>query len=101
VNVRLTKVAKQHVRAERKWWRENRDERDLFDEELSSARVRLAEQPKLQVYEEIRGQIIRRMYLSKTRNTVYYFIDETAELVWVVALWGQQRGLGPDLGELP
>jgi len=70
VKVRLTEVAKRHVRAEGKWWRENRDEKALFDEELSSARLRLMEPPKLEVCEETRGRLIRRMYLTKTQNTV-------------------------------
>lgn len=101
MKVQLTEVAKRHIREERAWWRENRDEKHLFDAELSSARLLLAEGPKLQIHEEIRGRVIRRMYLTKTRNTVYYFIDEEAEIVWVAALWGQQRGIGPDFGALP
>lgn len=101
MKVRLTKVAERHARAERTWWRKNRDEKDLFDEELGAVCVRLAEAPKLQVYEEVRGRIIRRMHLPKTGNTVYYLVDEATETVWVVALWGQQRGRGPDLEELP
>lgn len=68
---------------------------------LSSARFRLSEPTKLQIYEEIRGRVIRVMHLRKTRNTVCYFIDEATDTVWVVALWGQQRGVGPDFGDLP
>lgn len=101
MNVKLTEVAKRHVRAERKWWRANRDEKDLFDQELSAAQFRLIEPPKLQIHEEIRGRVIPVMHLRKTRNTVYYFIDDATETVWVVALWGQQRGIGPDFGEVP
>jgi hypothetical protein len=101
VKVKLTEVAKAHVRLERKWWRANRDEKDLFDDELTAARESLEKPPKLQVYEEMRGRLIRRMYLKKTRSSVYFFIDEEAKEVWVIALWGQQRGGRPDFGDLP
>lgn len=101
MKVRLTKEAERHVRAERWWWRGNRDEKDLFDEELSDARERLEEPPKLQIYEEIRGRIIRVMHLKNTRNTIYFVIVEETQTVWVVALWGQERGQSPDFGELP
>jgi plasmid stabilization system protein ParE len=40
---------------------------------------------------------VRRMLLPRTQYCVYYFIDETARLVTVLAVWHTARGRGPKL----
>ena len=98
MKVKLTEKAKLHARNERKWWRKNRDAKELFTHELRAARKELSYAPQLQIHEEIDGRVIRELQLPKTHHTVYFWINESAETVWVMAIWGQCRGQEPEFG---
>ena len=43
------------------------------------------------------GLSVRRVLLPKTGTHVYYSVDEDADLVTVVAVWGAPKGRGPKL----
>ena len=97
MKVRFTEEAKRHARAERAWWRRNRDAKHIFDEELQLARKLLKDGPKHKVYGIIEGEAVRRLLLEKTGCHVYYVVYEGEDLVRVVAVWGAARGRGPEL----
>jgi plasmid stabilization system protein ParE len=83
------------------WWRAHRREaKTLFTEELRDTQRRLAEKPDLGLLFVHRGGVaVRRLLMERTRNHVYYEVDESEGVVMIVALWGAVKGSGPDLGE--
>ena len=89
----MTEEAQRQARAERKWWRANRDAQHLFTEELRAARTILAHGPKHEIYGYFDGQPVRRLLLEKTRCHLYYVVSES--LVRIVAVWGATRGAAP------
>lgn len=96
MKVVLTEEAQRQARAERRWWRENRDAKHLFTAELRTAREVLAHAPKHEIYGYFEGQPVRRMLLEKTLCYVYYVIMEHEQLVRIVAIWGATRGTDPN-----
>jgi len=81
------------------WWREHRpDARDLFARELAEARELITATPSIGVsYTGGSGKTARRVLLPKTRNHVYFEVDEERHLVVVLAVWGAPRRRGPRL----
>jgi hypothetical protein len=80
------------------WWRENRDARDLFARELAGASAFLRESPNVGAKcTVLDGFPVRRVLLPKTGTHVYYSVDEAADLVTVLAVWGAPKGRGPKL----
>ena len=98
MKVRLSEEAQQQARRIRQWWRRNRTKApNLFQEELRKARRRLAVAAhEGQAYGRFQGELVRRVLLEKTRNHVYYVIDETDRVVRIVSIHGAVRGSGPD-----
>jgi hypothetical protein len=91
----MTEEAQRQARAERKWWRANRDAKHLFSEELRRARDLLAHAPKHEIYGHFDGHPVRRLLLEKTRCHLYYIVLEREGLVRIVAVWGATRGADP------
>ncbi len=91
----MTEEAQRQARAERKWWRANRDAKHLFSEELRAARAILAHGPKHEIYGYFDGQPVRRLLLEKTRCHLYYIVLEPESLVRIVAVWGAMKGADP------
>ena len=81
-----------------RWWREHRDVQDLFARELAMTKTLLCEAPTIgSVYATLDGIPVRRVLLRKTRAHLYYSVDDGAELVKVLAVWGAPKGRGPSL----
>ncbi len=80
------------------WWRANRhDATTLFAEELRDTQRRLAEKPDLGLLFIHRGGVaVRRLLMERTRNHVYYEVDESERVVMIVALWGAVKGSAGD-----
>ena len=58
----------------------------------------LCEAPTIgSVYATLDGIPVRRVLLRKTRAHLYYSVDDGAELVKVLAVWGAPKGRGPSL----
>ena len=77
------------------WWSENRVARDLFARELASAGTFLCESPNVGAkYITLDGLPVRRVLLPKTGTHVYYSVDEDADLMTVLAVWGAPKGRG-------
>jgi hypothetical protein len=49
------------------------------------------------VYAATRQGLVRRVFLTKTRNHIYYVHVADQRLVRIVAVWGGVRGIGPPL----
>ena len=81
------------------WWREHRPgARELFARELAEARELIVSTPTAGTrYTTRSGRPFRRVLMPKTRNHVYFEVDEARELIIVHAIWGAPRGRGPVL----
>lgn len=83
-----------------RWWRKNRlDNETLFEQEFEHALGRLmsmsARGPVGTIYKVVRHATVRRFLLPRTKQHVYYSIDEDTETVIVRTVWGPQRRSGP------
>jgi plasmid stabilization system protein ParE len=75
------------------------DAPDLFVEELEAAHSLLLEQPHTGSIFRAVGEVpIRRMLLRRTRQWLYYSVDEAQQLIIVHTVWGAERGSTPKLG---
>ncbi len=79
------------------WWRQHRPSASgLFARELSDAKGAIAGMPSIgRVYTILDGRPVRRLLLPKSRNHVYYVVEE--ECIVVHAVWGAPKGRGPNL----
>ena len=94
--VEFTATASHQVSLEHQWWRDNRDQRGLFEDELAAAVALLALLPGIgTVYEEGPVPGVRRLYLERLACHVYYTFDD--ERVIIRSMWGARRGRGPAL----
>ena len=79
------------------WWRENRDHRDLFRDELLVAFDYIERTPDLgTLYETDEWDSpVRYVQLKKTRHQLYYTVQR--DLVLVIAIWSSVTGQAPRL----
>lgn len=95
--VSFTSTARHQVDIEHQWWLENRDQRQVFGDELGSAVTLLALLPGVGTpYELSPVAGVRRLYLDKIACHLYYTYDD--KQVIVRSLWGARRGRGPSFG---
>ena len=82
-----------------RWWRAHRPAIPyLFNEELKEVQEALSATPKLGVTYHRKGtDLIYRVLLPKTEQHLYYAIDDEAEVILVLTIWGARRGRGPKL----
>ena len=99
MKVRFSPRARRRARIVAQWWRAHRPGvLYLFDDELKEAREALAVTPKLgTIYHRTGPDLIYRVLLPKTEQHLYYSIDDEAEVVMVLTIWGARRGRGPKL----
>jgi plasmid stabilization system protein ParE len=97
LRVEFTDDAREQVRAASSWWRENRRASPtLFEDELAAAVLLLESGPLLaRVFDEVRGKVVRKARLPRTRYSLYFTVDD--DLVTVHALWHGSRGSAPSL----
>ena len=70
----------------------------LFEMELTHAVELLTVTPRMGMTYRTSDRVVTfRMLLPKTEQHVYYFIDDKAEEVVVVTVWGVRRGRSPKL----
>ena len=79
------------------WWKENRPAApDLFTDEFDSLLIDLADMPFIgRPYSNPTRKGVRRALLRHSQYYVYYVADPRH--VAAVAIWGTERGRGPDL----
>jgi plasmid stabilization system protein ParE len=102
VKVRLSPDAQRHIRTFSAWWRRNREKNPaLFRTEIGKARKLLANAPYAGTsYGTFNGREVYRLNLEGTRRHVYYFVDEAAKIVRIVAVWGSPTKDPPDLSNI-
>jgi hypothetical protein len=82
------------LEARRRWWRENRDEEQLFDEELAVATKALEERATtFPVFVVLGQRRVYRILMKKTRCHLYFEI--AGDVVMVVSAWGATRERTP------
>jgi plasmid stabilization system protein ParE len=98
VKLDVTGPARERIQFVGAWWRENRPAAPmLFAVELRAAFAQIRSAPEIgQVY-RWRGRTFRRVFLPKSRQHVYYSVDIDAAVIHIDAVWGAQRGHGPEL----
>ena len=100
MRVRFTPEARLSVREKRTWWEQNREKApDLFVEELSVivSKLRGGADTERQQYAARGGRIVWRLLMPKTRNHVYYRLDEVAGDIEVLLVWNAIAGHTPDV----
>jgi plasmid stabilization system protein ParE len=97
VVLEFAKRAQREIENKAREWREWADEKELFEEELAAAFLRIKMHPGSgQPYTVSRGKRVLRVYMPKTENHVYYRQD-APELVRVMCIWGSRRRYDPKL----
>jgi hypothetical protein len=102
VKVSFTPDAKQSVRDKRAWWVKHRDKAPrLFRDELRAvvAKIRSGEDEGKQEYTVLRGRVIWRLLMPKTKNYVYYRAIGADE-VELLLVWNAISGTQPDFSSL-
>lgn len=98
MNVRFTEEAEEQAEACDKWWRENRDARDLFALELRDTKALIVSTPKIgTVYTILDGKQMRKVLMPKTRHHLYYVADPAEDEIIIHAVWGASKEHGPRL----
>jgi plasmid stabilization system protein ParE len=99
VKVRITARARSHVRGRQAWWAQHRPAAvALFDEELEQALHLVREMPGAGApWPTERNPGLRRVLMPRTHSHLYFYFDEKARTVVVLAVWGAARGRAPKL----
>lgn len=100
MKVRFTPEALLAVREKRAWWLQHRDKApELFVQELAIVvgKLRDGTDSERQQFAARGGHIIWRILMPKTRNHVYYRVDESAGRVDVLLVWNAVGGGKPEL----
>jgi hypothetical protein len=100
VKVRFTPEALLAVREKRAWWLQHRDKApELFVQELATlvSKLRDGTDTDRQQFAARGGRVIWRLLMPKTRNHVYYRIDEAGGHVDVLLVWNAVAGSKPEL----
>jgi plasmid stabilization system protein ParE len=81
------------------WWVANRAAAPtLFVDELEDTFRRLCELPTAGVaWPTPKRPSLRRILMPRTRNHVYFRVDEVRQVIRVLAIWGAPKGEGPRL----
>ena len=96
MNIKLTKRAERRIELVDQWWRAHRREApDLLKQELSGARLRLAQDPYAGTAVVIGGKQLRKLLLQRTEQWLYYAVRPKQQLIVVQTLWGARRGRDP------
>lgn len=99
VKLKFAQRALNEIERGKREWLARRDKNpELFESELAEALENIKAVPALGSPTDIvsRGQLVRRVEMRKTKYQVYYRLH-TDELVYIVSVWGGQRGTKPKL----
>lgn len=99
MKLRVGKRAQQQIVRMDRWWVEYRPSAPtLFLDELRAAFERICEVPDAGArWPTARRPSLRRILVGSTKNHVYFLVDEAADTVYVLAVWGAPRGTTPKL----
>jgi plasmid stabilization system protein ParE len=99
VKLRIGKRAQQQVDKIEAWWVENRpDAPTLFIDELEESFQYICDVRSAGVrWPTPHRPRLRRLLMTRTKNHIYFVIDEATETVHVHAVWGAPRARAPKL----
>lgn len=100
MRVRFTPEALLAVREKRAWWLQHRDKApELFVQELAStvAKLRDGTDTERHQFAARGGHIIWRILMPKTRNHIYYRVNDRAAEVEVLLVWNATAGRTPSV----
>lgn len=100
MRVRFTPSARLAVREKRTWWETHREKAPrLFIEELAAvvAKLRAGTDKERHEFAMRRGRIIWRILMPKTKNHVYYRVDNATGDAEILLVWNAMSGTEPDL----
>jgi plasmid stabilization system protein ParE len=99
VKLRVGKRAQQQANKIEAWWVENRaDAPSLFIDELEETFRYICKVSAAGVgWPTPRRPNLRRVLMSRTKNHVYFVIDDATATVHVHAIWGAPKGRTPKL----
>jgi plasmid stabilization system protein ParE len=99
VRVRFTPEARLAVREKRAWWEQHREKAPrLFVQELADVVAKLRDRADDErQHDAVRGgRVIWRLLMPKTRNHIYYRVDDGANQVEILLVWNAVAGATPD-----
>lgn len=81
------------------WWRANRPAtRHAFAQDFAAVLASILAMPRVMApFTDKRGRTVRRWLLPRTKHHVYYTVDDSAQVVRIMAVWGGPRGSAPRL----
>ena len=98
VKIVILEEAQRHFETKDAWWREHRDEKELFTNEFEQALRRIVAFPSHgQRYRVARGKQVQRVLMKKTLCHVYYWHSAKEDSIEIHAIWGAIRRRGPRL----
>ena len=98
MTIRFTSRARRQQAAVDGWWRQNAISPNLFDDELTAMLERLKTKPRPgKLYKTLDGDTIWYVLLKKSKQWVFYAVDEDADEIVIHAIWGAVRGSAPPL----
>jgi plasmid stabilization system protein ParE len=99
LNVRFETGASQQIKTIHEWWTQHRLAAPrLFADEVANAVARLTHDPLAgQPFRSQSVAGVRRILCSRSRYHLYYVVDDFAETVIILAVWGAVRGKSPML----
>lgn len=100
MRVRFTPEARIAIREKRAWWEQHHEKAPrLFVEELAAvvAKLREGAEQERQQYAARSGRIIWRLLMPKTRNHIYYRVNEAGRDVEILLIWNAVAGATPEL----
>ena len=99
MKLRVGKRAQKQAERIEDWWVAHRPAAPaLFTDELEQTFQHLSERPGAGVpWPTARRPTLRRILLPRTANHVYFVVDEKAQAVHVLSIWGGPRGRTPKL----
>jgi len=93
----VTKKAESQIRSAADWWVENRGSATkVLTDELEGAFNLITLHPfSGAAATNVRLAGVRRVLLRRTRFHVYYKVNESQQIVQILAFWHTSRGSGP------
>lgn len=99
LDIEVSDLAKEQVRAAEQWWRINRPKApNAIREELERASLLMSVQPELGARaRNIPLAGVRRLHLARVRYYIYYRVIVDPERIEVLAFWHASRGGRPPI----
>jgi plasmid stabilization system protein ParE len=97
LDVELSQIARQQVRAASKWWRINRTKApNAVREELERVSALIAFQPSIgALATDVDLPGVRRVHIDRIHYYIYYRVVGRPEYIEILSFWSSLRGSPP------